>query len=66
MCANFLSNRQRLLVRDGLHLPRSKGLNRVAIVAEIELGADQDDGNVRGMVFDFREPLIENKCQLWV
>jgi hypothetical protein len=57
MCADLLSNREGLLIRDGLHLPRSESLNRVAVVAEIKLGADEDDRDVGGVMFDFGEPL---------
>lgn len=57
MCADLLGYAQRLLVRDGLHLPGPEGFDGGAVVAEIQLGADQDDGDVGGVVLDFGEPL---------
>jgi hypothetical protein len=36
-------------------LPES--LDRLGIVSEIELGADQDDGNARSVMRDLRIPL---------
>jgi hypothetical protein len=57
MCADLLGHGQRLLVGDGFHLPRSEGFGRGAVVAEVQLGADQDNGDVGGVVFDFGEPL---------
>ena len=57
MCADLLGYAQRLLVRDGLHLSGPEGVDGGAVVAEVQLGADQDDGDAGGVVFDFGEPL---------
>jgi hypothetical protein len=58
MCANLLGHSQGLFVRDGLHLACSEGFDRVAVVSQVELGADEDDGDIGGVVFDLGEPLI--------
>lgn len=57
MCANLLSDRQSLFVGDGLHLACAEGFRGRAIVSQIELGSHEDDGDIGGVVFDFREPL---------
>jgi hypothetical protein len=57
MCADLLSNSQGLFVGDGLHLASAEGLGGRAVVSQVELGADKDDGDIGGVVFDFREPL---------
>lgn len=58
MCADLLGHGQGLLVRDGLHLSGSQGLGGVAVVSQVELGAHEDDGDVGGVVFDLRIPLV--------
>lgn len=57
MCANLLGYRQGLFVGDGLHLACAQGFRGRAIVSQIELGSHEDDGDIGGVVFDFREPL---------
>lgn len=57
MCADLLGHGQGLLVRDRLHLAGSQGLGGCAIVSQVELGADQDDGDIGGVVFDLGVPL---------
>lgn len=57
MCPDFLGHSQSLFVGDGLHLSLSESIYGTTVVSQIELGADQDDGNVGGMVFNLREPL---------
>lgn len=57
MCADLLGHGQGLLVRDGLHLTGSEGLSGRAIVSQVELSADKDDGDVGGMVIDLGVPL---------
>lgn len=57
MCANFLGDSQRLFVGDGLHLACAEGFRSRAVVSQIELGTDEDDGNIGGVVFDLGEPL---------
>ena len=47
---NLLSHRAAHDVRDGRELPIVQSMNRVAIVAQVELRADQDDGRVRTVV----------------
>lgn len=48
---------QRLVVGDRLHPLLSQRLERGGVFSEIELGADQDDGDVRRMVVDLGIPL---------
>lgn len=57
MCADLLGDGQGLFVRDGLHLSGAQGFGCCAVVAQVELGADQDNGDAGCMVFDFWEPL---------
>ena len=57
MCANLLGDGQGLFVGDGLHLACAEGFNSGAVVSQIELGTDEDDGDIGGVVFDLREPL---------
>lgn len=57
VCANLLGHGQSLLVRDGLHLSGAQGFGCCAVVAQVELGADQDNGDAGCMVFDFGKPL---------
>lgn len=57
MCADLLGHGQGLLVRDGLHLTGSEGFSGRAIVSQIELSADKDDGDVGGMMIDLGVPL---------
>lgn len=54
---NLLGTDESLLIRHGLHALLSQGVESGAVVAEIELGADEDDGNVGSVVVDFRVPL---------
>lgn len=54
---DLLGTVERLLVCNGSHSLLGEAANRVGIFAEIELGADQDDGNVGGMVINFGIPL---------
>lgn len=58
MCADLLGHGQGLLVRDGLHLAGSQGFGGRAVVSQVELGADQDDGDIGGVVFDLGIPLV--------
>lgn len=46
-----------MFVGDGLHLACAEGFNSGAVVSQIELGTNEDDGDIGGMVFDLREPL---------
>ena len=57
MCANLLGYSQGLFVGDGLHLARAKGFRGGAIISQVELGSNKDDGDIGGVMFDFREPL---------
>jgi hypothetical protein len=47
-----------LFVRDGLHLACAEGLDGVGVVSQVELGADEDDGDIGGVMFDLGEPLF--------
>lgn len=64
MCADLLGDGQGLLVRDRLHLAGAQGFGSGAVVSQVELGADQDDGDVGGVVFDFREPLLRSVSRI--
>ena len=57
VCADLLGHRQGLLVGHRLHLPLAESFGGCAVVSQIELGADQDDRDVGGMVFNLGEPL---------
>lgn len=48
---------QSLLVGDGLHTLGAQGVERGGVLAQIELGADQDDGDVGCVVVDLGVPL---------
>lgn len=58
MCADLLGDGQGLLVRDWLHFAGAQGFGRGAIISQVELGADEDDGDIGGVVFDFGVPLV--------
>jgi hypothetical protein len=57
MCSNLLGDGQGLFVRDRLHLSGAQGFDCCAVIAQVELGADQDNGDAGCVVFDFWEPL---------
>lgn len=48
---------QRLLVRHGRHALLGQTPDRLGVLAQIELGADKDDGDVGGVVIDLGVPL---------
>lgn len=54
---DLLGHGQRLLVRYGFHLSCAKAVCGRSIVSQVQLGTDEDDGNVGGMMFDLRIPL---------
>ena len=56
---NLLGAHERLVVRDGLHPLLAQRLERVGVLPEVELGADEDDGDVGCVVVDLGVPLIE-------
>lgn len=55
--ANFAGADQSLLVRHGLHALLAQRLERGSIFAQVELGADEDDGDVGGVVVNLGKPL---------
>lgn len=57
VCANLLCANQRLLVRHRLHALLSQRLESCTVFSQIELCADKNDGNIRGMVIDLGIPL---------
>ena len=57
VCSDFLGHAQSLFVGDGLHFARSQCFGGGAVISEIKLGTDKDDGDVRGVMFDLGEPL---------
>lgn len=46
-----------LFVLDGSHLALTQLLPHLGVVAQIELGADEDDGHAGGVMLYFGEPL---------
>ena len=56
--ADLLGDLDRLLVLYGGHFALAELLTHFRIVAEVEFGADEDDRDAGGVVFDFREPLF--------
>lgn len=54
---DLLGHGQGLLVRYRLHLSCAQAICGGTIVSQVQLGTDEDDGDVGGMVFDFRIPL---------
>jgi hypothetical protein len=55
--ADILSHNQGLVVRDGLHALGAQTLQRGGVFSQVQLGADEDDGDGRRVVVDLREPL---------
>lgn len=64
---NFLGTDEGLLVRNRLHALLSQGVEGGGVVAKIELGADEDDGNVGGVVVDLGVPLegVVSRSSAW-
>ena len=54
---DLLGHGQRLLVRYGFHLSCAKAVCGRSIVSQVQLGTDEDDRDIGGMMFDFRIPL---------
>jgi hypothetical protein len=54
---DLLGADQRLVVGDRLHPLLAQGLQRGGVFPQIELRADEDDGDVRCVVVDFGVPL---------
>jgi hypothetical protein len=57
VCSNLLCDNQGLIVGDWLHTLLSQALEGSGILSEIELRADEDDGNRGRMVVNLGEPL---------
>jgi len=57
---NLLAALDSLRVGDGRHPLLAEGSDGLGIVAQIQLGADKDDWDVRGMMRDLGVPLGEN------
>lgn len=55
--SDLLGHDQGLVVRDRLHALGSQTLQGGRVFSQVELGADEDDRDGRGMVIDLREPL---------
>ena len=55
---DLLGAQQGLVVRDGLHPLLSERLERGGVLSQIELGPDEDDGDVGCMVVDLGVPLL--------
>ena len=61
MCADLLGADQGLVVRNGLHTLGPKALKGASVFSQIELGSDEDDGDVGSMVVDLGVPLERAK-----
>jgi hypothetical protein len=55
--ADVLGDHQGLVVRHGLHALGAQALEGSRVLSQVELGADEDDGDGGGVVVDLREPL---------
>jgi hypothetical protein len=55
--SDLLSHEQGLVVRHRLHSLGPQALQRCRVFSQVKLGADEDDGDGRGVVVDFWEPL---------
>lgn len=55
--ANVPSHGRRLLVGNGAHPPFTKLLDRIPVLAQVELGTDEDQGDVGSVVADLGVPL---------
>lgn len=60
---DVLGTGQCLLVRDGLHSLRTERVEGGSVLAQIELGSDEDNGNVGSVVVDLGVPLQHQCCQ---
>jgi hypothetical protein len=54
---DLLGAKESLVEGDGLHALLTEGLESAGVFSEIELGADQDDGDVGSVVVDLGIPL---------
>jgi len=57
-CLDLLGDADSLLVLDGCHLLLSQALLGALVIAKIELGSDQDDGNTGCVVLNLGVPLF--------
>ena len=57
MRADLAAHLHGLLVADRFHALLAQAVERRRVLAQVELGADQDDGHVGRMVLDLGEPL---------
>lgn len=57
MRSDVLRSSEGFVVGDGLHPLLTEALNGVGILPQIELGTDQDNGDVGGVMADLRVPL---------
>ena len=57
-CLDLLGNADSLLVLDGSHFLLSQTLLGALVIAKIELGSDQDDGNTGCVVLNLGVPLF--------
>lgn len=54
---DLLGTEQGLVVGYGFHALLAEGIERSGVFSEIKLGANEDDGDIRGMMVDLRIPL---------
>lgn len=66
MRLDLLGANQGLIVGNRLHALLAEGLKGVGVLSQIQLGADEDDGNVWRMVVDLGVPLHQISADLHV
>jgi hypothetical protein len=57
VCPDLLRNDQGLVIRNWLHALLSQAIKCSGILSQVELRANEDDGNGWSMVIDLGEPL---------
>lgn len=66
MRLDLLGANQSLIVGNRLHALLAEGLEGVGVLSQVQLGADEDDGNVWRMVVDLGVPLHQISADLHV
>ena len=62
---DFLGASQRLLIRNRFHSLRAQRVKCCSVFTQIELGAHQDDRDIRGVVVDFGVPLVSQVISIY-
>lgn len=64
LCLDLLGDHDGLFVLDGRHLLLPQRLFDTLIVPQVQLCADEDDGNTRRVVVNLGIPLMPGQCEL--